>query len=50
MSQNRNRNGMVSTAKGPVWEVKVTLSPVLSAHPLMDEGKPKRWKIREILN
>lgn len=50
MSQNRNRHEMVSTVKGPVWKIKVTLAPALSAPPLMNEGKSKQWKIREILN
>ncbi len=50
MSQNRNRHEMVSTVKGPVWKIKVTLAPVLFGRQLMGERKPKRWKIREILN
>jgi len=50
MSQNRNRHEMVSTVKGPVWKVKVTLAPAFSGCPIKDDGKLKRWKIREILN
>lgn len=49
MSQNINKNRLVTKRKGPVWKAKVGIYS-----PLVVEGQVRMetrlWKIKEILN
>lgn len=50
MRHNSNNENLKLKNRGPVWKTKIGIHSLISGNTIRVLGKPKKWKIKEIMN